>query len=910
MVSLLYFYSLVHNVQKQRSAIGLLRLCCSLIISSLLLAPSNLIAQNTVQSGTKPEGIKPDKMREAVKATSEGRDFWLCFQKNGLEPEPAKRNSRDAQKNQLFLELFITSNEDTKVRVEIDGLLFKQEGRIRGGTVISVKIDTAAQLRSSEIPERMAVHITSEKPVSVYGLSHRFQTTDSFMGLPVEALGKEYRIVGYYKLREDLISQFAVIATEDSTEVTINPNSPTYAGRQAGMPFTVKLRKGDVYQVIGSSPGKNAPSDLTGSLVQSNKPIAVFSGHNGAYIPSREQGYNHLVEQLPPVSAWGRHYYVGKLFGRTKSTIRVLAAENDTKVFTNGQLVAFLAAGDYYEDGNVSEHTQITGDKRIMVAQYSHGFVNSLDSIGDPMMILLTPTQQFLKSYRMATPIRGEWRHYVNIVVPREAVSSLRIDGKPVSEQAFTPFGESRYNIAQISLAFGTHTFDCSEPFGLYSYGFGYGQDSYDAYGNMVGQSFLELRPVPDTLAPVMDISYTKTATANNVKNEETLRQNITQQTNRIKRSAADTLSAEEQFELLIQRRALARLEAEAQDVGKRLLKPLTEAIGGKAKVLARDDREDDKGLQTVRIINSGGLILNEPTFTAGAPQAELLFDEARQTTSGRALLEVSDVAGNKAVYTLCFSKDPIGTDNLTTLTQGETDYCPKRTLWYAGIFGFGGISAHEARFNQPSGISAFQSIAAPGMFMNDPSASILPLGAGIVVGHRISQLFGVSARVAWERFPATLRAPDVASSGLVRNLDGSLSPLWLAQTLSLQNSYASLSLVGEVFITNGLYALLGAKGAFALSKTIESRAVVVTPDNFRLLDRPENAVRTYVGELPALQSFVPFAVGGFGVSIPVWRSLALSAEAVYSHPLGTLLENAEWRVSQFTISIGARVRL
>lgn len=906
MLPLLLFGSVIHKQRRVR----LIPLSVFILVSGLMLGSLNLAAQNRVQSDIKTETVKPDKMREAVKATSEGRDFWVCFQKNSKETEPSKRNARDAQKNQLFLELFITSSEDTKVKVEIEGLLFKQEGRIRGGTVISVKIDTAAQLRSSEIPERMAVHITSEKPVSVYGLSHRFQTTDSFMGLPVEALGKEYRIVSYYKLTEELISQFAVIATEDSTEVTINPNSPTYAGRQAGVPFTVKLRKGDVYQVIGASAAKNTPSDLTGSLVQSNKPIAVFSGHNGAYIPSREQGYNHLVEQLPPVSAWGRHYYVGKLFGRTKSTIRVLAAENDTKVFANGQLVAFLAAGDYYEDGNVSEHTQITGDKRIMVAQYSHGFVNSLDSIGDPMMILITPTQQFLKSYRMATPIRGEWRHYVNIVVPREAVSSLRIDGKPVSEQAFTPFGESRYSIAQISLAFGTHTFDCSDPFGLYSYGFGYGQDSYDAYGNMVGQSFLELRPIPDTLAPVMDISYTKTATANNVKNEETLRQNITQQTNRIKRSAADTLSAEEQFELLIQRRALARLEAEAQDVGKRLLKPLTEAIGGKAKVLARDDREDDKGLQAVRIINSGGLILNEPTFTAGAPQAELLFDEARQTTSGRALLEVSDVAGNKAVYTLCFSKDPIGTDNLTTLTQGETDYCPKRTLWYAGVFGFGGISAHEARFNQPSGISAFQSIAAPGMFMNDPSASILPLGAGIVVGHRISQLFGVSARVAWERFPATLRAPDVASSGLVRNLDGSLSPLWLAQTLSLQNSYASLSLVGEVFITNGLYALLGAKGAFALSKTIESRAVVVTPDNFRLLDRPENAVRTYVGELPALQSFVPFAVGGFGVSIPVWRSLALSAEAVYLHPLGTLLENAEWRVSQFTISIGARVRL
>ncbi|MBD1207295.1 MAG: IgGFc-binding protein [Ignavibacteria bacterium] len=892
MDSLISFLQKISQTPRRKRSVR--SLAYSLLLA-FLLTTLTVFAQKNVG--------KPERMQETVKATSEGRDFWVCFQKNDNESKRDPRTGKLPQLNQLFLELFITSNEDTRVRIEIDGLLFKQESRIRGGTVLQVRIDTAAQVRSSEVPERLAVHITSEKPVSVYGLSHRFQTTDSFMGLPVEALGTEYRAIAYYRLTESLIGQLAVIATDDSTSVTITPTSLTAAGRPANVPFTVQLRKGDVYQVSGASAGKSLVSDLTGTLVQSNKPIAVFSGHSGAYIPIPEQGYNHLVEQLPPVSAWGRHYYVGKFFGRTKSTIRVVAAENDTKVFSNGQLVSVLNAGEFYEDGNVTSHTQITGDKRIMVAQFAHGYVNSLDSIGDPMMILITPTQQFLKHYRMATPIRGEWRHYVNIVVPRQAASSLRIDGKPVSEKAFVPFGESRYDLAQISLGFGTHTFDCNEPFGLYSYGFGYGQDSYDAYGNMIGQSFLQLTAVKDTLPPTMDILYTK---SQNAAREKTPTSNNGEQTTAklLQRTLADSLTAEEQFEQLLQRRALARLQLSDGEVGGRLLKPLTAAASGRAKILIRDDREDDRGLASARVINSGGLVLSEPIVSAGAPQAELAFDETLQTGSGRALLELSDIAGNKSIYTLCFAKDQLGTDNLLTLTQGETDYCPKRTLWYAGVYGSVGITTHDARFGALPGIPAV------GTFSSDQSASILPTGVGVVLGHRLSSLLGVSVRAGLERFPGSLRAADTVVAGSVRLLDGSLAPLWLAQTLSLQNSYLSLTLAGEIFITNNFYALLGVKAAYALSKAVDSRAEVVTPDNFKLLDRPENKARTLTGELPALQTLIPSAVGGMGITLPVWRNIAFCAEALYSYPLGSVVDGGSWRISQVTLNIGARVRL
>lgn len=429
--------------------------------------------------------------------TTEGTEFWLCFQRNFKDTPGTPSSAKNS--NDLHLELFITGSNDSKVSIEIDGLGFRREIKVAGGTVANVKIDPAAQVKGEEIAQRLAVHVVSDNPISVYGLNSRFQTTDTYLGLPVSILGTDYRAMGY-KYSEGLLSQFAVIATEDETTVTITPTAYTSKRHAPGVPYSFKLRRGDVYQVT-SLADVSTRTDLSGSRITSDKKIALFSGHQCAYVPEGIVGCNHLVEQMPPVNAWGSHYYVGMLEGRSKYTIRVLANEPNTKVFENSVLVATLGPGEVYENSSVRQHLQITADHPVMVAQYSQGFLNG-DEIGDPMMLLASPTQQFLKEYRFATPKSGEWRHFVNVVVPTTSISSLRLDGRQVDSSIFETLGLSRYSIAQIQVLYGTHTIRAEQPFGMYSYGFGYGSQSYDAYGTMGGQSFFEIEPVPDTIPP------------------------------------------------------------------------------------------------------------------------------------------------------------------------------------------------------------------------------------------------------------------------------------------------------------------------------------------------------------------------------------------------------------------------
>ncbi len=473
-----------------------------IIAAFSLVVNFGIYAQQTEQM-TDSEGRQ---MFQQVK-NPEGVDFWLCFMKNFKEPD------NKASKNELHLELFLTGDEDANVSIEIKNIGFKREVFIPASTVKSVVIDPLAQITQSGIRDReAAIHITSDTPISVYGLNRRFQTTDTYLGLPKRVLGKSYRAVGY-EVSDGLMSQFAVAATEDQTIVTITPtvNTQIYPGEadnelnhKAGETFKVRLDKGDVYQVSARDE-KGSKCDLTGSHITSDKKIAVFSGHQCAYVPPRIIACNHLVEQLPPLNSWGKHFYIGNLHPRSKYTYRVLADKDSTKVFEDAQMIRMLQSGEYLErisDRNV----QVTADKPVLVAQYSQGFKNG-DSIGDPMMILVSPTQQFLRKYRFATPVNGQWKHYVNVVAPTKSINTIRLNNNPVDESQFEKLGISRYSIAYLQIPFGTHIIEGAMPFGLYSYGFGYGEDAYDAYGTMGGQSFIEYEAIKDTLPPMADPS-------------------------------------------------------------------------------------------------------------------------------------------------------------------------------------------------------------------------------------------------------------------------------------------------------------------------------------------------------------------------------------------------------------------
>ena len=182
---------------------------------------------------------------------------------------------------------------------------------------------------------------------------------------------------------------------------------------------------------------------------------------------------------------------MGKIASRSNYTFRALACEPDTKIFIDDEPARTLGAGEFYE-GSSDKNVKIISDRPILVSQYSHGFKDG-DSLGDPMMMLISPTEQFINEYRFVTPVKGFWKHFINIIAHRDAMEYIELDGELVEYDIFEQIGDSEYYLGSMGLNFGMHTLKGKFPFGLSVYGFGSDEDAFDAYGNLGGQSFFNL---------------------------------------------------------------------------------------------------------------------------------------------------------------------------------------------------------------------------------------------------------------------------------------------------------------------------------------------------------------------------------------------------------------------------------
>jgi hypothetical protein len=113
-------------------------------------------------------------------------------------------------------------------------------------------------------------------------------------------------------------------------------------------------------------------------------------------------------------------------------------------------------------------------------------------------MMLIPPPEQFDTAYAFQSVDHPEFHvHYINVVIPSNAVASLRLDGNPIT----TPFSNvtgTAFSWAQIRLAAGAHFIRADSAFGLYAYGFG----PANSYGYPGGTLFRVL--VTDFQAPLI----------------------------------------------------------------------------------------------------------------------------------------------------------------------------------------------------------------------------------------------------------------------------------------------------------------------------------------------------------------------------------------------------------------------
>jgi hypothetical protein len=276
-----------------------------------------------------------------------------------------------------------------------------------------------------------AFHVVASAPVVMYDMfpfgGGQSAATSATLLLPSSAWDTNYIGVNGYRKSDiaDGADPFLqIIAAEDGTNVKLSPTAAVTGAKNvaatgAGQPKTYVLNRGQYLQITQGA-------ELSGSPIESDKPIAVFGGSACMNIDTSTEACDTAHQQLPPVRALGREYaavrYRNRVDGKEESTyFRLVGAVDGTKLvyepaapsgapssLTLGQVAEFQSPGQFVVKSQDDAHP-------FYLAAHMTGGKN-FDGRGDPEFVNVVPSSQFLSRYVFFTdPTYPE----TNLVVTR-----------------------------------------------------------------------------------------------------------------------------------------------------------------------------------------------------------------------------------------------------------------------------------------------------------------------------------------------------------------------------------------------------------------------------------------------------------------------------------------------------------
>lgn len=439
--------------------------------------------------------------------SNKGKDFWVAY---GYHAVMTGNNAQE-------MVLYFATEFTTTVTVTIPGLGYSVTyPNIPANTVFTsqpipkIGGQDARLLSESVMPENKGIHIVSDRPIVAYAHIYNQSVSGATILFPTNTLGKEYYSLNYKNISNAANANcwFYVVATDTGmTTVEITPSANTI-NHPAGVPFTVNLTQGQVYNIMGQLTNTSGPTftgvDLTGSTIRSIstggtgcKKIGVFSGSGRISLTCNnlQSSSDNYMVQVFPKSAWGKRYLTAPTGTNMQNNFfRILVANPLTSVTVNGAPPpGGLINGMYYEIGPTNNPNYIVANEPVMVAQYttSQGSCGN-GSPGDPEEIILSPIEQNInKVLWNATNNFNITSHFVNVIIPNTgtAISSFRIDGVAPSGTFMNHPQNPQYAYLIEAVGSGPHVIQSDSGFNAIAYGFG----NAESYGYNAGSNIKDL---------------------------------------------------------------------------------------------------------------------------------------------------------------------------------------------------------------------------------------------------------------------------------------------------------------------------------------------------------------------------------------------------------------------------------
>ncbi len=409
--------------------------------------------------------------------------------------------------------------------------------------VIDVACSSGCLVEPQQIEEQgiaidVGFHLSADVPILAYQWNPygiEMFSTDASLLIPTTSLDGTYIAAAWNNgpspFNLNLNSQITVVVTEDDTHITFIPSTNVPSMDGVG-PFTQGVQSGvytlNAFDSLSMRP-TDLDDDLTGTVIQADKPVVVFGGHSCANVPSGAYtACDHVEEQILPLAAWGTSSVLARHSPRSECheeedpvVWRIISGADDMTIYFDppapfpagaeyyfaqqGQLLEFWGTVDYFAEGllnNPADESEPEASFFAYQMMMCSSYANCGNSEGDPMMLQSPPAGQFLDRYVFNTDAEFDF-DYDHIIVVRQVGTEVELDCAGIlGPEYFKSVGSSDWEVGRFFIdnpenstgcIDGAHVLMATDPVGLSVVG----TSNDNSYGYLGGVGVRWINPNP-----------------------------------------------------------------------------------------------------------------------------------------------------------------------------------------------------------------------------------------------------------------------------------------------------------------------------------------------------------------------------------------------------------------------------
>lgn len=343
------------------------------------------------------------------------------------------------------MDILITTLIEIPVSFRVEHGAKVLTGEVIKGTTAKVEVNNSAAVQPTS-GAGDAISVTTADPlqtISVVGVvSNANGSTDAFLATPIRFYDgiTHYQSAQFSSASTTYTSSYSMFILVSCSDI-VRPflRAPLAIADSVPVKDVFRLFQ-DSREFIGDQETpirrilpmealhfENDTLDTTGVAAYGDHPFGFIAGHTCGALSDSSQ-CNYMIEQVPPTYTWGYYFVTAPFINKASDYhVRVVQYHSNTQISwsCSGQSAmsgsTTLLNEQYYDiEVNSKGYCYFEANSPVGVVQY-------VNSTNGPIMVWVTPANQYSSSYQFTTDISGFDDHYITVVIPRSYYNPLQL---------------------------------------------------------------------------------------------------------------------------------------------------------------------------------------------------------------------------------------------------------------------------------------------------------------------------------------------------------------------------------------------------------------------------------------------------------------------------------------------------